>query len=81
MKALLIAGVLAIGAVIALNGGGQSDAQNGQDSPVQVGMSHVDSALQMGLSEETHDQLAAEAAKSAVWLQGFGEGVKKHVTE
>lgn len=80
MKALLVAAVFAVGSVIALSGGSQSDA-NSQDSMVQQQMDRFDSALQNGLSEKTHDEIATQAQKSATWLQGFGDDVKSKVSE
>jgi hypothetical protein len=72
----MIAAVLAIGSVVALSGGNEDPAHS-QDSQLQQGMHRVDGVLQQGLSKDTHDEIAAKAKDSAIWLQGFGESVKE----
>lgn len=75
MKGLIAGAALAIAAVFALQGGSDETAR-GQDSQFQQGVHRVDSVLQKGLSEETHDKLAKQADSSAQWLRGFSASVQ-----
>jgi len=75
MKGLLVAAALAIASVVALNSGSDNPAHS-QDSQLQQGIDRMDNMLQSGLSQQTHDQIAATAKRSATWLEGFGESVK-----
>jgi hypothetical protein len=72
MKGLVLAAVLAVGAVVALQGE-EDTAALSQDSEWQQRLDRFDALLANGLSQGTHDQLAVTADASANWLRGFGE--------
>jgi hypothetical protein len=76
VKGLVLAAVLAIGAVVALQGGDDTPQQS-QASEWQQGVDRVDGVLREGLSKGTHHEIAVKADASATWLQGFGESVKE----
>lgn len=73
MKGLFLAAALAIGSIVALQGGDDTAAHS-QDSQWEQGVQRVDGVLRNGLTEGTHEALAKQADSSAKWLRGFGEG-------
>lgn len=80
MKGLVLAAVLAIGSVVALQGGDDT-AANRRDSEWQQRVDQFDAVLENGLSAGTHDQLAGTADASAQWLRGFGESFVKEASK
>lgn len=76
MKGLIAGAVLAIAAVVALQGGSDQQA-NSDDSQLEQGVARFDRALERGLNSETHDAIAKQADSSAEWLQGFGAKVTR----
>jgi hypothetical protein len=74
MKGLIAGAVLAIAAVVALQGGSDQPS-NSDDSQLEQGVARFDHALESGLNSETHDAIAKQADSTAVWLQGFGAKV------
>jgi hypothetical protein len=64
--------VLAVGSVVALQGG-EDTAARSQDSEWQQRVDRFDAVLENGLSEGTHEQIARTADSSVNWLRGFGE--------
>lgn len=80
MKGLIVAAVLAIGSIAALQGGDDTAAHS-QDSQWEQGVERVDGVLRNGLTEGTHEALAKQADSSAQWLRGFGESFVKQASE
>ncbi len=75
MKGLIAGAALALAAVFGFQSA-QDDAAHSQDSRIAQGVERMDSVLQKGLSEETHDKLAKQADSSAEWLKGFSAKVQ-----
>jgi hypothetical protein len=75
LKGLIAGAALAIAAVIAFQGSDDETAHS-QNSGFEQGIERVDSVLQKGLGEETHETIAKHTDSSATWLRGLGAKVQ-----